>query len=65
MDSGDSLLKDSEIVHGAQMSTQVQAVSAPIISEKPGIELHNLPGTVLPSLKGLNPVQLWDQRSLL
>lgn len=39
---------------GAQMSTQVQAASAPIISEKSGTELHNLPGTVLPSLNGLS-----------
>lgn len=39
---------------GAQMSTQVQAASVPIISEKSGTELHNLPGTVLPSLNGLS-----------
>lgn len=66
MDSGDLLLKESEFVHGAQMSTQVQAVSALIISEKPGIELHDLPGTVLPSsTQGLSPVQLWDRGGLL
>lgn len=51
--------------HGAQMNTQVQAAPAPIISEKPGTKLHDLPGTVLPSLKRLSPIRLWDQGGLL